>query len=74
MVIRQSHVDVCYNFAIDGELEEFERTIRSQLGFNSDIEIVVFNFIALQSSPFQGAITDKGLIDVYAQKIIPLIK
>ncbi len=53
-------------------MDHFEATIRSELGFPSDMEFVVFNFIVLQSSPFQVAITDRGLIDTYAREIAPL--
>ena len=55
------------------ELDQFEKAIRSQLGFPSEMEFVVFNFIVLQSTPFQAAITDRGLIDTYSQSIVPLL-
>jgi adenine deaminase len=55
------------------KLDNFEEVIRSGLGFPSDIEFVVFNFLALQSSPFQAAITDRGLIDTYARQVLPLV-
>ena len=53
-------------------LDRFEAMIRSELGFPSDMEFVVFNFIVLQSSAFQAAITDRGLIDTYSRKVVPL--
>jgi adenine deaminase len=54
------------------ELDQFEEAIQSQLGFPSDWEFVVFNFIVLQSSPFQAAITDRGLVDTNSRKVVPL--
>jgi adenine deaminase len=56
------------------QLDRFETAIRSELGFPGDMEFVVFNFIVLQSSPFQAAITDRGLIDVYSQKVVSLFE
>jgi len=56
------------------ELDRFEAAIRAQLGFPTEMEFVVFNFIVLQSTPFQAAITDRGLIDTYSQSIVPLLK
>ncbi len=55
------------------KLDRFEHIIRSQFGFAQDVEFVVFNFLVLQSSPFQAAITDRGLIDTYSQSIVPLV-
>jgi adenine deaminase len=55
------------------KLDRFETVIRSELGFPDDMEFIVFNFIALQSSPFQAAITDRGLIDTYSRRVVPVI-
>ncbi len=55
------------------KLDRFETVIRSDFGFPDDVEFVVFNFLVLQSSPFEAAITDRGLIDTYSQRVVPLI-
>jgi adenine deaminase len=55
------------------KLDEFEEAIRSKLGF-PEVTFLVFNFIVLQSTPFKAAITDRGLIDVDGQKVVPLIR
>lgn len=55
------------------KLDRFEALIRQDFGFADDVEFVVFNFLVLQSSPFEAAITDRGLIDTYAQAIVPVV-
>ncbi len=55
------------------KVDDFEEVIHRRMGFPEDVEFVVFNFIVLQSSPFQAAITDRGLIDVYARAVVPAV-
>jgi adenine deaminase len=54
-------------------IDHFEEIIRADLGF-PEVTFLVFNFIVLQSTPFKAAITDRGLIDVDGQKVVPLIR
>jgi adenine deaminase len=55
------------------KLDHFEQHIKSEYGFNEEVDFIVFNFIVLQSTPFEAAITDRGLIDVKSLSIVPLI-
>jgi adenine deaminase len=55
------------------KLDHFEHHIKSEYGFNEEMSFIVFNFIVLQCTPFEAAITDRGLIDVESQSIVPLI-
>lgn len=55
------------------QIDHFEQQIRSELGF-PEVSFIVFNFIVLQSTPFKAAITDRGLIDVDGQRVVPLIR
>ncbi len=54
-------------------IDHFEEIIRGELGF-PEVTFLVFNFIVLQSTPFKAAITDRGLIDVDGQQVVPLIR
>jgi len=54
-------------------IDHFEEIIRGELGF-PEVTFLVFNFIVLQSTPFKAAITDRGLIDVDSQQVVPLIR
>lgn len=53
------------------EPDRFEKAICSQLGFPSEMELVVGDIIVLQSTPFQAAITDRGLTDTRSCKVVP---
>jgi len=55
------------------KLKKFEHTIQRRLGFPKDMMFLMLAGFVFQGTPFRVAITDKGIIDVYNQTILPTI-
>jgi simple sugar transport system permease protein len=55
------------------KLKRFERVIQRRLGFPKDMMFLMIAGFVFQGTPFRVAITDKGIIDVDGQAILPSI-
>ncbi|MCJ7568369.1 MAG: amidohydrolase family protein [Anaerolineales bacterium] len=60
-----------YEQVVD-QLNLFESICREELGFPENIMFLMITAFVFEGTPFGIAITDKGLVDGYEQKIIPL--
>ena len=54
------------------KLERFEAACRDELGFPKEMMFLMITAFVFEGTPFGVAITDKGLVDGYQQKILPL--
>jgi adenine deaminase len=54
------------------KLERFEAVCREELGFPKEMMFLMITAFVFEGTPFGVAITDKGLVDGYQQKILPL--
>src|SRR3972149_4964757 len=52
-------------------LERFEAVCRQDLGFPENMMFLMITAFVFEGTPFGVAITDKGLVDGYQQKILP---
>ncbi|OGO11060.1 MAG: hypothetical protein A2Z66_12895 [Chloroflexi bacterium RBG_13_66_10] len=55
------------------KLKRFERVIQRRLGFPKEMMFLMIAGFVFQGTPFRVAITDKGIIDVDGQTILPTI-
>ncbi|MCJ7706673.1 MAG: amidohydrolase family protein [Anaerolineales bacterium] len=53
------------------KLDRFEAVCRDELGFPKDMMFLMITAFVFEGTPFGVAITDKGLVDGYEQRILP---
>jgi hypothetical protein len=55
------------------KLRKFEKTIQRRLGFPKEMMFLMIAGFVFQGTPFRVAFTDKGVIDVERQEILPSV-